>query len=64
MLKKGTDGFYQSIPPAMRTVEAGIDAEPFDHWLDRELRLIRLALSEPVQTDLIALIERHRKITR
>jgi hypothetical protein len=64
MLKKGTDGLDHSVPPHMRTVKAGIDAEPFDHWLDRELRLIRLALSEPVRADLIALIERHRKITR
>jgi len=64
MLKKGRDGLDRSAPPQMRTIKAGKDAGSFDFWLDRELRLIRRAFSEPVQADLIALIERHRKITR
>ena len=64
MLKKGRDGPDHSVPPHMRSLKPGIEAEAFDSWLNRELRLIRLAFSEPVQADVIALIERHRKITR
>lgn len=64
MLKKGRDGLDRSAPPQMRTLKPSIEAEAFDSWLDRELRLIRRAFSEPVPADVIALIEHHRKITR
>jgi hypothetical protein len=64
MLKRGRDDCDRSALPQKREQETGVYAGAFDHWLDRELRLIRLALSEPVQSDLIALIQDHRKITR
>ena len=64
MLKRGRDDSDRSALPQKREQKTSIHAGAFDHWLDRELRLIRLALSEPVQPDLIALIRDHRKITR
>ena len=64
MLKRGRDDFDRSALPQKREQETGIHAGAFDHWLDRELRLIRLGLEQPVQADLVALIEDHRKITR
>lgn len=63
MLKRGRDDCDRSALPQKREQKTGIHAGAFDHWLDRELRLIRLALAEPAQPDLIALIEDHRKIT-
>lgn len=64
MLKRVRDDCDRSALPQKRDIKTGIQAGAFDHWLDRELRRIRRVLAEPVQRDLIALIEDHRKITR
>ena len=64
MLKKGGDDLDRSAPLHMREMTSGSETESFDYWLDRELRRIRHALSEPVQPHLIDIIEHHRKITR
>jgi hypothetical protein len=64
MLKRGRDDYDRSALPQKREQKTGIHAGAFDQWLDRELRLIRCALEQPVQADLVALIEDHRKITR
>jgi hypothetical protein len=64
MLKRVRDDHDRSALPQKREQKTGIYAGAFDHWLDRELHLIRLALAEPVQPDVVALIQDHRKITR
>lgn len=64
MLKKGSDELDRAAPLQMQEMPSGSEAGSFDCWLDRELRRIRLALSEPVQPHLLDIIEHHRKITR
>lgn len=63
MQKKGRDDFDRSAQPQARWRKMSHDA-PFEYWLDRELWLLRRALSEPVRPDLIEIIRRHKKITR
>jgi len=62
MLKKGRDEPNRSAQPHLQGQKG--PAASFDHWLDRELRRLREALSAPVQPNLVEVIERHRKITR
>jgi hypothetical protein len=64
MLRKGSDGFGRSAQSQLRGNKAGDGKESFDRWLDRELRCLRVALSEPVQPNLVDLIQGHKKITR
>jgi hypothetical protein len=64
MLRKGRDGFGRSAQAPMRGHRTGDDVTSFDRWLDRELRRIHIALSEPAPPDLIDLIKSHKKITR
>lgn len=64
MLRKGRDGFDRSAQSQVRERKVGDRNVSFDRWLDRELRCLRIALSEPGQPNLIDLIKGHKKITR
>jgi len=64
MLRKGRDGFGRSAQVPIRGRGTVGDGTSFDRWLDRELRLIHVALSEPAAPDLVDLIKSHKKITR
>ncbi len=63
MLRKSRDGFGRSAQVPMRGSYSGNDGTSFDRWLDRDLRLIRSALSEPTPQNLVDRIRGHKKIT-